>query len=303
MGITGARATIYYTLGDTVRSIRANFMTAVLSSVTVGFALAIFALFAIALVNLDAVISKWGERTHVVVYTDRGSVEKAGPGPLRDALGGIAGVEDVRYVSSEEALELLKVELEGHGGLLEGIGADPLPASFEITLGEGYRTRAGLQGVVNKLQAMVWVEDVQYGLDWVEKLTGLLSFIKLAALLIGSFLAAAVLFIISNTIRLAVFVRGEEVEIMRYLGATDAFIKVPFFLEGVVQGVAGGALALVVVKAGTYVLAAGVPPYMSFVVEIPFSDWALLAVLMTTGAVLGAAGSLLSLGRFLKTRT
>ena len=290
---------LYYTLGDAWRSAKANLFTAVLSSATVGFALAIFTMFLIALLNIDAALDKWGERTHIVVYLKDGSL-KGGVKSLKAATEAIAGVEAVKYVSSEKALELLKEDLEGHEGLLDGIGAGPLPASMEVTLDEAHRTPGGVKTVAGKLRAMVWADEVQFGTEWVEKLSALLSFIELAAVMVGSFLAAAVLFIISNTIRLAVYARGEEVEIMRYLGATNAFIKVPFFIEGVVQGLFGGLLALGVVSAGRYVLAMEVPPYMSFIVETSISNWTLLAVLLFSGAVMGAVGSMLSLGRFLK---
>ena len=295
----GGAVNILYTLTDALRSIRANFTTTVLSSFTVGFALAIFSLFLLVFINLTTVVETWGDRTHIVAYIKDGK-EKAGVAPMRKRVAALPGVSHVKYVSKDDALKTLREELKGQEGILEGIGSNPLPASFEIKLKEGHRNPEGVKATVTSLERMGWVEDVQYGAERVERFSGFLKFLELSAVVVGVFLAAATLFIISNTIRLTVYARREEIEIMRYLGATDAFIKVPFLIEGMVQGFAGGVLALGMIYTGRYVLATNIPPYLGFVVESPVSITALVAMLVTAGVALGVAGSIVSLGRFLK---
>jgi cell division transport system permease protein len=290
---------ILYTLSDALRSIRANFTTAILSSLTVAFALAIFSLFLLVFINLNTVVETWGERTHIVVYIKDGG-EKAGVKSLKKRVAGIPGVKDVKYVSKDEALKALRAELRGQEGILEGIGSNPLPASFEIKLSERHRTPEGVKATVKKLERMDWVDDVQYGAEWVEKFSGFLKFLELSAIVVGVFLAAATLFIISNTIRLTVYARKEEIEIMRYLGATNAFIKVPFLVEGMLQGLFGAGLALGMLLLGRHVVATQIPPYLGFVLVSPVAFPVLLGALVGVGVALGVAGSLVSMGRFLK---
>jgi cell division transport system permease protein len=293
------RFSLLYMLGDAMRSLRANLLTALLSSVTVGFALAILAIFAVVIINLNGVVEIWGDRTHIVAYVKRGA-EREDPGILRGTLTGLPGVKSAEYVSGARAFELLKEELEGQGGILEGIGSNSLPASFEIRMDGSHMTPEGVREAVEAVRALGWVEDVQYGADWVERFSSLLGFLEISALVVGVFLAAATLFIISNTIRLTVYARREEIEIMRYLGADDIFIKVPFFVEGMVEGFTGGLLALAMLLGGRYALEGSIPPYLGFVVDPPVEAAVFLVVLVAAGVSMGAVGSLVSLGRFLK---
>jgi cell division transport system permease protein len=295
----GGSFSLLYTVTDAIRSIRANFTTAILSSLTVGFALAIFAVFLIVFINLNVVLDTWGDRTHIVVYIKEGA-ERGGVEPLKAKVAKIPGVKSVRYVSRDEALKLLREELKGQEGILEGIGSNPLPPSFEIKLKGTHRNPRGVKATVESLKKITWVEEVQYGAEWVEKFSGFLRFVELAALVVGVFLAAATLFIISNTIRLTVYARKEEIEVMRALGATDMFVKIPFFIEGMVQGLVGGILALGMLVLARYVLAMNIPPYLGFVVASPVSVPLLLSILVMAGIAIGVAGSLVSLGRFLK---
>jgi cell division transport system permease protein len=295
----GGSFSLLYTLTDALRSIRANLTTAILCSLTVGFALAIFSVFLIVFINLNVVLETWGDRTHIVVYIKEGA-EKGGVAHLKAKVAKVPGVKSVQYVSRNEALKLLREELKGQEGILKGIGSNPLPSSFEIKVTETHRNPQGVKATVGRLKRMDWVEDVQYGAEWVEKFSGFLKFVELSALVVGVFLAAATLFIISNTIRLTVYARKEEIEVMRSLGATDMFIKVPFFIEGMVQGLVGGGLALGMLFLGRYVLTLKIPPYLGFVVANPVSAPALLTILAMAGVGIGMAGSLLSLGRFLK---
>jgi len=195
---------------------------------------------------------------------------------------------------------LLKAGLKGHEGVLEGVDKSVLPASFEVTVSEDYRDPGRMPGLVERLEKFSWAEDVQWGQEWIKKFSGVLRFMEAGALFMGVFLAAATVFIITNTIRLTVYARKEEIEVMRLVGASDVFIKMPFFLEGVIQGVAGGVLALGILLLGRAVLLSGMPAYLTFIVDTPVSVAALLLLLVSSGIVMGVAGSLISMGRFLK---
>lgn len=291
-------ADIFYIVSDALSSLKENKGTTVLTSFTLGFSLAIFSLFAFVITNLNGIVKSWGDRTQVIAYLkdDPG----ASPGALKEKILRMDGVRSAEFVSKDKALGELRLELKGHEGILEGVDSNPLPASFEIKVKEEYIEPARLAAVVSGLKAQAWVEEVQYSKEWAEKLASFLRFIKLTAATIGVFLGAATLFIISNTIRLAVYARREEIEIMKLVGASDTYVKAPFVIEGVIQGVFGGLLAMGILVVGRAVIMGQVPPYLRFALEMPYPVPVFVAVLAASGVVMGVAGSLISMNRFLK---
>lgn len=294
----GGSSNLLYIVTDAFRSLRENSVTTALTAVTLGVSLSIFSIFIFVFVNLNAAINSWGDRTQIVAYIKDGS---EAPEKIREAVLSIPGVTSAEFVSKDRALAELKDELKGHEMVLEGVDSNPLPASIEIKVGGLYKNPGAVSTVVARLKQMGWAEDVQFNREWIEKISGLLGFIELAAAFMGFFLAAATIFIISNTIRLAVYARKDEIEIMRLVGASDRFIKVPFFIEGVVQGFAGGVIALLITGAGRYLVVAKVPPYFNFIVQTPFPVPVIVVMLVAAGVLMGVAGSLISMARFLKT--
>ena len=295
----GKSTSIAYTITDGARSIRENLSIMLFSAITVAFTLAICALFLIVFLNLNSVLEKWGQRNHIVVYVKDSAIKK-GPDGLRAALKSIAGVEEVRFVSKEAALKELRGGLKGYEGVLEGVEPGLLPASFELRLVKEQRTPEGVAVAVSAVKRLKWVDDVQYAVEWVEKFSSLLKFMELAAFSLGAFLAGATVFIISNTIRLTIYARREEVEVMRLVGASDTFIKVPFFMEGTVSGFVGGVVALGVLLGVRFILSVYIPVHLGFVLDLPSSPLMLLLMLVSAGMLIGGGGSLISLGRFLK---
>lgn len=293
---------LIYVMRDAVRSLRENSTTTVLTAVTLGFALAIFSMFLIVFINLDGIIDRWGERTHVIAYVKDSAATASGEG-LVAAARKIPGVKSAAYTSKKEAFEELKKELSGHESVLDGVDPGALPASVEVTVDEAVMEAGGtggLEAVVAALKGLDWAAEVTYSREWVEKFSAFVGFLKASTLLVGAFLAAATLFIISNTIRLTVYARKDEIEIMRLVGASDRFIKFPFFIEGMVQGFLGGVLALGVVAGATTVLGSRIPPYFEFALELPVSAPALLVLLVAAGITLGVAGCFISMARFLR---
>lgn len=292
-------ANIRYILADSLRSVRANMVSAVFTALTLGFSLAILALFAIVFVNLNTLVAGLGDKTVIVAYV-KDSALAAGPERLKAEALSLPGVSAVEFISKEAALSELKSGFSGHEGIFEGVDANPLPASMEIRLKDSFKDPAKVTGAVEKLKAMGWVEEVQYSAEWVERFSAFLRFVELGASVIGVFLGAAVLFIISNTIRLTVYARKDEIEIMRLVGASDIFIKAPFFIEGAIQGFAGGLIALLILGGASLMLSSGMPAYLAFVVVSPLSAVALFLILVSAGVFMGVVGSLISMGRFLK---
>jgi cell division transport system permease protein len=152
-------------------------------------------------------------------------------------------VAQVTLVTPEQALERFRTSLGG-GELLEGVEGNPLPASLELELDESSRTTEGIAVVAASLDGLSGVDELAHGQEWIEGYARALGLARSGGTLLGVVLAGAALLIVANTIRLAVYAREDEIEILTLVGAGRLFLRTPFLLEGALQGALGGALAL-----------------------------------------------------------
>ena len=169
-----------------------------------------------------------------------------------------------------------------------------ITAAVELFYERGYENTT-LDAVAERLGTYAFVDDVRYGEEWVEKLFRLRSIAGIAGLILGGTFAAVAMIIIGATIRMTVLARAKEIEIMRLVGATDAFIRRPFLLEGLMKGILGGLVALILTWLAHRAIA-------QWVVATAFFDLPLMLLGITAGAALGVVGSALSVGRQLRDR-
>jgi cell division transport system permease protein len=272
------------------------------SIATVAVSLALLAFFAIAVLNVQQLTSAWGEEIAVVAYLDdppeAGEVDKW----LNDILA-YPEVAEVDYITQQQAFERFRQRLGADAGLLEGLPAEVLPASIEIRFPEELRQRATVEAVVAKLQQDSRFNDLQYGQDWLEKFEAFLLLLRIAGAALGSFLVFAALVIVANTIKLTLYVRQDELEVMAMVGGTPLFIKLPYLVEGALQGLLGGVLALGV---SFLVFRLMLMEILSQLLMITGIDtihflppaWQLLLVL--AGSLIGLLGSLFALRKFVR---
>ena len=175
---------------------------------------------------------------------------------------------------------------------------NPLPDSYEVTV----RDPSMVETTAQAIAEFKGVEQTKYGQDVVEHLFDITRLIRIFGLVLMLLLAGATLFIISNTIRLTVFARRKEVAIMKYVGATDWFIRWPFMLEGVVMGFAGGVIAAIALKLVYAAAAAKIYDTLAFFPLIPEQPFMTIIgmLIVISGMAIGALGSSISLKRFLK---
>ncbi|MFQ5354143.1 MAG: cell division protein FtsX [Thermodesulfobacteriota bacterium] len=295
MGVQNLR----FFISDALLTIRENLATTILTSVTLAFSLAICCFFLIVFMNLGALFSTWGDNTYAIAYIKDSTPTKEIKG-LQSQLVKIKGVSGARFVSKAEAMSELEKGLKGHAGILEGMDKGILPASFEIRLrGESMDAEQILK-VVKRIKSLPWVDELQYSQEWARKFYGIFRFFELTAVIIGVVLGAAAIFVITNTIRLTVYARREEIEVLRLVGASDTFISLPFLIEGLIEGAVGGVLASLIVFAVLLLLRYNVPDYLAFVLDMPVSALVIFVLTTLTGTLTGAIGSIISTGRFLR---
>ena len=249
-------------------------------------------------INLGYLAGMWESQVHLRVYIN-GSVDAKGVKDLESRIGQVDGVANVTFVTKEQALERLRQQFGQQKDLLTGIeGANPLPNSFEVRVNPPQRSK-DVATVVEKLKG---VDKVQFRQEIVEKLFSATAAVRVFGLALVVTVGAGTVFIISNTIRIAVFSRRREIGIMKLVGATDALIRGPFVIEGLVLGLAGSMLSSALVWA-LYGWVFNVTtinlPFLPLVAPDPLV-LQIGAGLTGAGTFIGAAGSAISIRRYLR---
>lgn len=288
---------IGYWAREAAANIRVNRVTTVVAIVTTAFTLACFGVFLLLYLNLRGAVGSLQDDIKVIVYL-HDNLSAPSLAELQRRLNGEPEVAALAYVSKDKALADFRAQFPSEQSLLEGLGDNPLPASFEVTLAPRYRSVESVTRWTDRLKAVPGVAQVQYSRDWIDNLAALVGYVELASVAVGLLLALASVTIIANTIRLTLYARREEIEIMRLIGATGTFIKIPYLLEGAVLGALGATLALALLRGGFELMlhhlslpgkVLGLAPQLGFF-PLEVSAWMVLA-----GLLLGMVGSLISL--------
>ncbi|MTI55498.1 permease-like cell division protein FtsX [Geosporobacter ferrireducens] len=211
------------------------------------------------------------------------------------------GLESAYYISKAEALEDLKKQWGEHGYLLEGLESNPLPNSYVLKL----RDISYSEQVVSQVKKIDGLEEVKYYKDVVDKLLQITNFIRTTGLIVIGILIGISMFIISNTIKITVAARYREINIMKYVGATNWFVRWPFLIEGMILGFTGSIIALVVIGYSyknifdliTEKMYVMVSAYM---IPTPLLINNLAVIFLVLGTGIGALGSIFSMRKFLK---
>lgn len=290
-----------YFLSRSLANIRQNVFVNAVTVGTITLALLIVALFMLVFVNLESAADTWSERVQVTAYFDR-ELSAQDQAVLRGRIQAIGGASRVNYVSREEALKRFRNRLRGQETLLEGVAPEILPTSFEISLKRSHRDSAGIETFVSRLKQVPGIGEVQYGEEWVKRFNTFLNFVRLLGLLLGGFLVVAVIFIVSNTIKLTIYARRDELEVMALVGATRMFIKAPFLIEGILQGAAGALLSMLLLFGLYELFLNNAVNFLSFdpaAAGLSFLPPEYCGGLILAGILLGFLGSLTSLKRFI----
>lgn len=263
-----------------------------LSAAMVGLALFVVGLFALATHNLRLALESVEERIEIVVYIRDGARNDEILLARRELLA-LPEVLGVELITKDEALEIARRDLPEFGELFTDLAVNPLPASLEVRLRPGRRDPETVERVAARARLYPFVEDVQFGREWVEKLFKLRRMGGLTASVMGGAFAMVAALIIGAAVRIAVFARREEIMIMQLVGARDGLIRRPFLVEGAITGLLGGLMALALTY-GTFWV---VFRYLFSLAWIP-AEWT--AVGLLSGTVFGMFATSLAVRRYLK---
>src|SRR5262245_6191618 len=243
---------LQYALDEAIASLWRGRTSGLLSTATIAVALFVLGAFLVVTTNLQRLGEEWSRSAEMSIYLaddataeNRAEVEKIlAPGPL---------VQGFTFVSKEEALERFKQTFADLAAAAETVGGNPIPASYEVHLQTRQGSQQAVEELADRLRVVEGVADVRYDRQWLDRLVTAVNVLEGLGFVLGALLILAAALTVANVVRLALYARRDEIEIMQLVGAPDAYIRGPFVMEGVLQGGIGAGLALAAL-AGIFLL-------------------------------------------------
>ena len=269
--------------------------------VTIALSVLMVSSFALFFNNANELLDTWKKGIRAFVYLAPGTTD-ANRLDLKYNIQKLAGVNEARFISRKEALDQMKAQMGRQSSLLEGLESNPLPDAFEVRLKPESQTMAEIEKLSQAIEALPHIDKVEYGQQWIGKFTSIITIFKFVGYAMGSLFLVATLLIVANTVRLVLYSRQEEIAIMRLVGATDRFIKTPFYLQGIALGALGGIIGM----SGLYIAFQFISEKFHKSLSAELLDMHFLSLEITLGIVAGSMlvgwiGCYVSLKQFLKT--
>ena len=247
--------------------------------------------------NLNEVVARWTRKVQVTFYLTDGLEDRIRT-VLVERLRADPAVDSVEVVSRAQALERFRALFHDLRSLPEDLEANPFPASLEVTVKGEHQSPAEVQRLVGEYERSPGVEEAQYDLLWIERLSTGVRLVRGLGAFLGGILVLAGVFTISNVIRLTVYARQDELDIMRLVGATRAYVTGPFVVEGMIQGALGGALSVALLWLAFRMLARDALAASDLLGRaVVFLPLEVCVAIVLGGMAVGIVGSLISLGR------
>jgi cell division transport system permease protein len=293
---------IAYFISTTLKGIKSNLYLNVVTIITIAVAFFILNIFFIIYNNVNSVLGEWKGRIKIIAYLQDG-VTGSGLTSIENHIKANTGIKNIKYYSKQDALEQFRAELKGQAGILNGVSADVLPAYLAITVKDSVLNNNTIDKIAASVKSIQGISDVQYGAQIAQKVSGILILVKMLGIGIGGFMLFAIFIIISNTIRISIFSRKDEIEIMKLVGATNIFIEIPFMLEGMIQVLTGTSISIVllylVYRLFLYRLHSTLGS-LFINMNVSFISLNTIIAILIGSALLGIAGAILSTGKFIR---
>jgi cell division transport system permease protein len=239
---------LQYAFDEAISSLWRGRTSGALSTATIAVALFVLGAFLVLTLNLERLGSEWSRAAEMSVYLDDDATPEA-----RSAVEGLIApgqiVAGYRFVSKAEALQRFKQTFADLAAAAETLGANPMPASYEVRLQAAAGAQDEVEQLASRLRETPGVVDVRYDRQWLDRLLAAVAVLQGIGLGLGAFLTVAAALTVANVVRLALDARRDEIEIMRLVGAPPAYIRGPFVMEGVLQGGIGATAALAALAA------------------------------------------------------
>ncbi|MDO9567159.1 MAG: permease-like cell division protein FtsX [Candidatus Desulfaltia sp.] len=282
------------------QDIRTNSFLSAVTIITIFLSVLIVSTLVLFFLNTNDYMNSWKKGIKIIAYLKPDIVE-TNLVDIKNKIHGLYGVAEAEFISKEEAMKRLREQMKRQSSLLNGFKENPLPDAFEIRLTEQFSNSERIENLAVQIEALPEIDDVEYGRRWIGRFIKLFDLFRLTGYAMSGIFFMAAVFIVANTIRLVIYSRREEIEIMRLIGATDRFIKTPFYIEAVIQGALGGIIGLAALFAAYIYISINVEQSLSFdLLHVRFFSLRLSGAIILCSMLVGWLGCFISLRQFLK---
>ncbi|CAN2039507.1 Cell division protein FtsX [Candidatus Magnetomoraceae bacterium gMMP-15] len=283
-----------------IRDFFNNSLLHTITIITIALSLLVICSFSLFFINISEIMNSWREGIRIMAYLEQ-DIKDSQISNIKEKILNFEGVRSVVYISEKDAMTILKNQMRRHSGLLENLKQNPLPSSYEIKLTPSNGDWNKIENLAAQIESLPKIKEVEYGKGWLDKISTFFNIFRITCFAIGGLLLITTLFVVANTIRLVLYSRREEIEIMRLVGATSWFIKIPLYLEGMIQGLVGGILGL-----GTlfllffFIFSKSLPEWSQNIFHPHFFSFITSFNIIIGSMIIGWLGCYLSLKQFLR---
>ena len=283
-----------------VKDILDNRFLNLVTIITIALSILIASAFILFFINANDLVSSWRRGIRLMAYL-KPETPQATLAELKRKIKGISGVQDAVFISKEDALTRLKDQMKRQASLFENLKENPLPDGFEIRMSPFLHKETDVEMVATRIESLGAIDEVEYGQLWFKRFTNIINLFRLTGYALGILFFMAAVFIVANTIRIVLYSRREEVEIMRLVGAADDFIKSPFYIEGIILGGLGGIFGLMALLIVFIFISSNFEQSLSIgLFQVRFIPLRLTFGILIGSMFVGWLGCYLSLKQFLK---
>ena len=292
----------FYSIKQAFKQVGRNKSMAFTSLFSITAMLLILGMFFILVVNVNLMTESAKDQFDTVelFILDEATPEQISS--MNDEIKKLDNVDSTEFLTKDDAMDEMRSRWGDNAYLLDGLNGNPLPRSLKINL----RNIEEADSVVDYVGKFTCIEDVRYSRTEVEKILSITDSIQIGAMVIIIFLIIVSIIVVSNTVKLTVLARGREISIMKYVGATNWFIRGPFLVEGIIIGVLAALLSSLAIS-GLYMLISNslsqkiLVLFASGLYPVPMMSLNLVIIFLALGVSIGAMGSIISMRRFLDT--
>ena len=283
-----------------LQDIRQNRLLNAVTISTIALSILIVSAAFLFFLNTTDMLEAWRRGIRIMVYLES-DLDKAQRHAIETRIKKLYGVQAARFIPKETALEQLRAQMQRQSAILDGLDQNPLPDAFEVQMIPTASTWEKAEDLARSLEAVAGVSDVEYGQRWVERFVTLFNLFRLTSYAMGGLFFIASVFIVGNTVRLILYSRRQEVEIMRLVGATERFILAPFYFQSMIQGALGGVCGLVALFIMFMLIQSKIQAVsVTGLVNLRFLSPGLLLTVVAASTLVGWLGCHLSLKQYLK---
>ncbi len=283
-----------------VADIRSNKFLNLITIITIALSILVVSVFLLFFENAGRVIESWNQGGRAMIYLKEEFNADMLP-QLKTKINSLGDIDEMVYISKAKALDTLKNSMASQTTFLKTLKENPLPDALEIKI-RSYNNFQEVQTLAQNIKAIDIVDDIEYGQSWLGKFLKIFNLFKITGYAMCGFFFLMALFITANTVRLAFYSRMLEVEIMRLVGATETFIKAPFYIEGLIQGFLGGVLGLGALLITYLMVSSGITQSLASYVyfDLRFLSVKMVMFIIFSSTFLGWFGCYLSLKQIFK---